>query len=133
MVFGWCAPDGHQRTLYHLGTWLLLCLCVVPSAFSCLSPPILSPHYCLSGSTCVSLSLVCLPIYYPVVCSPVLIRCFRSCVCVCVCVMSACTAVLCLLVFPPSGGFCSYLFNFIIKRDHSSCNLSPRLISPHSL
>ncbi len=42
----------------------------------CLSPPILFPFYCFSGSTCVPLvTLVSLPTYPPGVCIPVLIRC----------------------------------------------------------
>ncbi len=61
-------------TVSVLSTWLVVfVLCHVLSAVYCLSPPILSPHYCFSCSTCVSLVtlLVCLPIYSPGVCSPV--------------------------------------------------------------
>ncbi len=70
----------------------------------CLSPPILLPNHCFSCSTCVFLiTPVCLPIYPPGVCSPVLIRCLTSCVYV------ECTQL---------SGFCSSLFYFIIKKTH---------------
>ncbi len=47
-----------------VNTWLVVfVLCHVLSPVYCLSPPILLPNYCFSGSTCVSLvTLVCLPI-----------------------------------------------------------------------
>ncbi len=64
-----------------VSTWLVVfVLCHVLSPVYCLSPPILLPNHCFSGSTCVSLvTLICLPISPPGVCSPVLIRCL-SCV-----------------------------------------------------
>ncbi len=74
----------------------------------CLPPPFLLVNHCFSGSTCVSLvTLVCLPIYPPGVCSPVLIRCLSSCVYVC-----GLYTALCLSVFLLRGGFCSYLSLF---------------------
>ncbi len=47
-----------------VSTWLVVfVLCRVLSPVYCLSPPLLLPNYCFSGSTCVSLvTLVCLPI-----------------------------------------------------------------------
>ncbi len=112
----------------------------------CLNPPILLPHYCFSYSTCVSLVtlLVCLPIYSPGVCSPVLFHCYMSVVFVVFEVdvpvllpAVLCCAVLCpglawpacLPVFPLGVVFVVVLFYFIIKNTYSSCTLNPRLIT----
>ncbi len=104
------ATRGHGLVL---GAWLLLfVLCHVLSPVYCLSPPILSLLF--------QLLHLCLP-HYPPRLSPYLFsRCLQSYVdllfYVDLCVMFACTTVLCLPVFPPQGGFCSFLFHFIIKR-----------------
>ncbi len=94
--------------------WRPLVVGAMCSSVYCLSPPILLPHYCFSGSTCVP--LFCLPIYLPGVCSPVLIRCLSSCVYYVDCYSSlpAC-------LFSPSRWFCSFLFHFMMKREPFSC------------
>ncbi len=91
-------------------------LCHVSSPVYCLSPPILSPHYCFSFSTGVSLVtlLICLPIYSPgvaVLCWSIVLRH--------VCVMSDCTAVLYLpanLFFPLRVFFVHFCFILLLKR-----------------
>ncbi len=100
-----------------LGTWLLLCLCSAMCFLLSIVCPLPScnaasvPHYCFSCFTCVSLVtlLVCLPTYSPGVCSPVLIRCFTSCVCYVCLFCSSLPACL-----SPLGVF--FIF-FIIKRE----------------
>ncbi len=93
----------------------------MPCAFSCL----LSVPSHLVTSLLFQLLHLCLPRYPPCLSPYLFSRCLQSCAdllfyVVCVCVMSARTAVLCLPaclpVFPPRGGFCSFLFHFIIKR-----------------
>ncbi len=121
-------PRLATRCLCVLSTWLVVCWChVLPC--DCLSPPILLLNHCFSGSSCVSLvTLVCLPIQSPCVCSPVLIRCLTSCECL----MFDCAPVFCLpaclLVFPPRGGFCCSFVSLYYIKTWFPLHLSPR---PH--
>ncbi len=87
---------------------LLFVVGAMCSPVYCLSPPILLPNHCFSCSTCVSLvTLVCLPISPPGVCSPVLIRCFTSCVFhVCLFCGSLPACLPACLFFPFGGVFC---------------------------
>ncbi len=117
----WCSQAGHQMSLCveHMACCLFGAMC---SHVDCLSPLILLLNHCFSGSSCVSLvTLVCLPMLSPCVCSPVLIRCL-SCVHV---MWVKCLTVLqssaCLLVFPPSGVVYVLLFNFVIKNPDFLC------------
>ncbi len=52
-----------------------------------------------------------------VLCWSVVFRCLMSCECF----MSDCAPVFCCLLFSPSGGFCSSLFYFIIKKNFFPC------------
>ncbi len=94
----------------------------------CLSHPLLLTNHCFSGSTCVSLvTLVCLPILAS--------WCLQSCadplssfMCLTACVLCwLCKQFsTCLPVFPLRGGFCSFVFHFMIKTT-ILLHLSPRL------
>ncbi len=125
-VTGWWALDGHQGSLCLCWAHgLLFVVGAMCSTVYCLSPPILLPHHCFSSSTCVSLvpssfdSLFILQVSVVLCWSIVLRR---------VCVMFACTAVRCLpACFSPLR---VVFVHFIIKKTHSSCTLSPCLISP---
>ncbi len=136
----------NSKSLQHLGvTVLLVCLgwppdvfvcwahgllfvvCAMCSSVYCLSPPILLPHHCSSGSTSVPLvTLVCLPIYPPGVWNNVLIRCLLWCMCYVDCYSSLPA---CLPVFPLLGIFCSFLFHFMIKKETILVHLCTRFIS----
>ncbi len=91
---------------------LLFVVGAMCSPVYCLTPHFLLSHYCFS------VFLVCLPMYFPGVCSPMRFRCLTS-----LCVMFACAAVLLL-------GW--VLFLLIIKRPTFHLHLSPCLISPHA-
>ncbi len=74
-----CPRWPPEDTVFCVSTWVFVCAPVY-----CLTPPILLPHYCFSGSTCVSfVTLVCLPILCPSVCSPVLV-CYLSFIRTCI-------------------------------------------------
>ncbi len=91
---------------------LLFVVGAMCSPVYCKTPPFLLSHYSFSYIVIVIL-LVCLPIYSPGVCSPVLFGCLMSDVTSCVCVISAC-----LLVFLPRGCFCFFL---LFKKPTFSC------------
>ncbi len=75
-----------------LSTWLVFVVGAMCSPVYCLTPHFLLSHYCFS------VFLVCLPMYFPGVCSPMRFRCLTSCVCyVCLCCRS-----------PSRGGFCFF-------------------------
>ncbi len=109
---GW-PPDVFVCLFEHMACCLLLVPCALlsnvwprPSCYFIIvsvTPPV---------SSSLSL-LVCLPIYSPGVCSPVLFGCLMSDVTSCVCVISAC-----LLVFLPRGCFCFFL---LLKKPTFSC------------
>ncbi len=118
----WCALTGVPQ---HGLLFIVGAMC---SPVYCLPPPIMLPNHCFSCSTCVSLfTLVCLPIYPPGVCSPVLIRCLSSCVCYVDCYSSlpAC------MFFPFGVVFVHLCFYFVIKNP-IPLHLSPRHLSPHA-
>ncbi len=101
---------------------LLFVVGVMCSPVYCLSPPFLLHPHCFSYSTCVSLVtlLVCLPIYPPGVCSPVLIRCFTLCVCYvclyCSSLPARLTARLPVCLFPPGVVSVHFSFIWLLKR-----------------
>ncbi len=75
-----CLRWSPEVTVFVLSTWLVVfVLCHVLSSLYCLPPPVLLTNHCFSCSTCVS--LVCLPIWHPGVCSPVLICCLTCVLC----------------------------------------------------
>ncbi len=121
----WCAQAGHQMSL-----------CVEHMA--CLFVGAMCSHVdCLSLPSCYLIIVSVAPAVSPSL--PSFVSLYSS-PCVCSLCWSVvfhvsyitwvfyvdCAPVLCLLVFPLRGGFCS-LFYFIIKRNHS-LHLSPR---PH--
>ncbi len=118
---GLAGVPGWATRCHCLFVWahgLLFVVGAMCSPVYCLTPPSLS-RYCFSRFTCVV--LVCLPIYSPGVSSPVLICCFTLCVwCLHIRQLSACLPA-CLSVFLSRGGFCSFLFHFIIKNPPFSC------------
>ncbi len=122
-------PGMATRCLCVLSTWLFVFVGAMCSSVYCLSPPILLPHHRFSGSTCVPLiTLVCLPIYPPGVCSPVLIRCLSSCVCYVDCYSSlpACP------FFTFGVIFVHFCFILWLKRNHSLALESSPHLSPHA-
>ncbi len=136
----------NSKSLQHLGvTVLLVCLgwppdvfvcwahgllfvvCAMCSSVYCLSPPILLPHHCSSGSTSVPLvTLVCLPIYPPGVWNNVLIRCLSWCMCYVDCYSSLPA---CLPVFPLLGIFVHFCFILWLKKKPFSCTCVLAFIS----
>ncbi len=114
-------PDRPPEVYVCWAHGLLFVIGAMCSHVYCLSPPILLPNHFFSCSTCVSLvTFVCLPIYPPGVCSPVLIRCLTSCVYVECTQLSAC------LFFPFRVVFVHLHFISLLKR-HIFLHLSPRL------
>ncbi len=87
----------------------------------CLPPPIFLPNHCFSCFTRVS--LVCLSICPPGVCSPVLIHCLTLCMFV------KCTQLFACLFFPFWVIFVYLCFILLLKRP-SSCIWDLALISP---
>ncbi len=125
---GWCAWVGHQMSLFTcLSTWLIVCCwCHV---LSCL----------LSDPALLVISLLFQLLHLgPSRLSPFIFSwCLQSCASslsmfyvVCMLCLHVLQFSACLSVFPPRGGFCSFLFHFIIKRTTILLHLSPRLISP---
>ncbi len=130
-VTGWCALDSHQRSLCMCWAHGLLCLCcamcfllsifcLLPSCYQIIvsvAPP-LSPS--LPSFDSLFSLLVSVVLCWSVVFRPV-------------CVMFDCVTVLFLAAcFSPSGWFLFFFSFILLLKAHSSCTLSPRLISPHT-
>ncbi len=109
-------PDRPPDVSVSSAHGLLFVVGAMCSQVYCLSPPILLPNHCLS---CVT--LVCLSVYPPGVCSPVLIRCLTSCV------FNVCLFCHSLPAFPLRVFFVYLCFILLLKP--ILLHMSPRLIS----
>ncbi len=107
------------------------CLLLVPCAPLSIVCPLPSCYLItVSVAPPVSLvTLVCLPIYPPVVCSPVLIRCLMLCLCNVDCTTFHCLPIY--LFFPFGVVFVNLSFILLLKTHSPALKSSPHL-SPHA-